>query len=75
MISTVAEKKKFSDHVSTDRWDRTFFISAIVVATIAGEWFHMIAAIPGGGALGYFLGGYVPPESPNWHPVLKKKFP
>ena len=26
----------------------------------------------GGGALGYFLGGYVPPGSPNWHPVLKK---
>ena len=24
------------------------------------------------GALGYFLGGYVPPETPNWHPVLKK---
>ena len=27
---------------------------------------------PGGGALGYFLGGYVPPGTPNWHPVLKK---
>ena len=26
----------------------------------------------GGGALGYFLGGYVPPWTPNWHPVLKK---
>ena len=25
-----------------------------------------------GGALGYFLGGYVPPGTPNWHPVLKK---
>ena len=22
---------------------------------------------------GYFLGGYVPPGTPNWHPVLKKK--
>ena len=21
---------------------------------------------------GYFLGGYVPPGTPNWHPVLKK---
>ena len=30
---------------------------------------------PGGGALGYFLGGYVPPGTPNWHPVLKKNFP
>ena len=25
----------------------------------------------GGGALGYFLGGYVPPGTPNWHPVLE----
>ena len=25
-----------------------------------------------GGALGYFLGGYVPPGTPNWHPGLKK---
>ena len=29
----------------------------------------------GGGALGYFLGGYVPPRTPNWHPVLKKISP
>ena len=28
-----------------------------------------------GGALRYFLGGYVPPGTPNWHPVLKKVFP
>ena len=27
----------------------------------------------GGGALGYFLGGYVPPGTPNWNPALKKK--
>ena len=26
----------------------------------------------GGGALGYVLGGYVPPGTPNWYPVLKK---
>ena len=32
-------------------------------------------AIPGGGALGYFLGGYVPPGTPNWHPVLNKNSP
>ena len=25
----------------------------------------------GGGALGYFLGGYVPPGTPNLHPVLE----
>ena len=29
----------------------------------------------GGGALGYFLGGYVPPGTPNWHPVLEKISP
>ena len=29
----------------------------------------------GGGTLGYFLGGYVPPGNPNWHPVLKKISP
>ena len=28
-----------------------------------------------GGALGYFLGGYVPPGTPNWHPFLKKNSP
>ena len=28
-----------------------------------------------GGALGYFLGGYVPPGTPNWHPVLKQTSP
>ena len=28
-----------------------------------------------GGALGYLLGGYVPPGTPNWHPVLKKISP
>ena len=28
-----------------------------------------------GGALGYFLGGYVPPGIPNWHPVLEKNSP
>ena len=29
----------------------------------------------GGGALGYLLGGYVPPRTPNWHPVLEKISP
>ena len=23
----------------------------------------------------YFLGGYVPPGTPNWHPILKKISP
>ena len=29
----------------------------------------------GGGVLVYFLGGYVPSETPNWHPVLKTNCP
>ena len=28
-----------------------------------------------GGALGYFLGGYVLPRTPNWDPILKKTSP
>ena len=28
-----------------------------------------------GGALRYFLGVYVLPGTPNWHPVLKNNFP
>ena len=28
-----------------------------------------------GGGLGFFLGGYVPPGTPNWHPVLEKISP
>ena len=39
------------------------------------EEFLHIKDSPGGGALGYFLGGYVPPGTPNWHPVLKKNSP
>ena len=31
--------------------------------------------VGGGGALGYFLGGYVPPGTPNWHPILKNISP
>ena len=33
---------------------------------------HAFCVLLPGGALGYFLGGYVPPGTPNWHPVLKK---
>ena len=37
------------------------------------DWFTYLLPDPGqGGALGYFLGGYVPPGTPNWHLVLKK---
>ena len=37
-------------------------------------WLLLGAQTPGG-ALGYFLGGYVPPGTPNGHPVLKKNSP
>ena len=38
---------------------------------------RFVIARPGGGGgdLGIFLGGYVPPGTPNWHPVLKKNSP
>ena len=54
MIATIAEKKKSSaiaaiiaitwkplssERSDNDRWDRTFSISAILVAAIAGKWF------------------------------------
>ena len=35
----------------------------------------LLVDLPGGGALGYILGGYVPPGTPNWHPVLKRNSP
>ena len=37
--------------------------------------FYTITLHARGGALGYFLGGYVPPATPNWHPVLEKISP
>ena len=48
VIAAIAEKKSSAiiwKPLSNNRWDRTFYISAIVVAAIAGEWFHMIAMI------------------------------
>ena len=35
----------------------------------------LVVKYPGGGALGYFFGGHVPPGTPNWHPVLKINSP
>ena len=49
VIAAIAEKKKFSDHMETtlqrSQRQRSLYISAIVVAAIAREQFHMIAAI------------------------------
>ena len=43
-----------------------------VVAFETKSSYYRVAPGRGGGALGYFLGGYVPPGTPNWHPVLKQ---
>ena len=48
-----------------------FLLPCVVPETIC---YHFMGLISGG-ALGYFLGGYVPPGTPNWHPVLKKNSP
>ena len=40
----------------------------VVVAVVSAQSHYGVR----GGALGCFLGGYVPPGTPNWHPVLKK---
>ena len=43
-----------------------------VVFTYSIKWVHETRG--GGGARGYFLGGSVPPGTPNWHPGLKKLY-
>ena len=45
--------------------------SDTVIVQLLNYWY----TVTPGGALGYFLGGYVPPGTPNWHPVLKKISP
>ena len=45
LIAAITWKPLSSDHSDNDRLDRTFYISAIVVASIALERFHMIAMI------------------------------
>ena len=40
----------------------------------SSKWTNWSWYLPGG-ALGYFLGGYVPPWTPNWHPVPKNISP
>ena len=43
--SAIIWKPFSSDRSDNNRWDRTFYFSAIIVTVIAGEWFHMIAMI------------------------------
>ena len=69
VIAAITEKKSSAiiwkplsiDRCDNDRWDRTFYISAIVFAAIAaiaaGEWFHMSTMIAAIAAIaeGFFL--------------------
>ena len=50
------------------------FVSLVIVDTTAAPALYIVGP-GGGGALGYFWGGYVPPGTPNWHPVPKKISP
>ena len=56
--------------------DNVYYAGYYLIAVITEPSLAAVA-IPGGGggALGYFLGGYLPPGTPNWHPVLKKNSP
>ena len=54
----------------------TFTNHAITYTNIMGDKLHMkLLVFYLGGALGYFLGGYMPPGTPNWHPILDKISP
>ena len=59
------EKEKHSRHVYFSFCKLTTQDSMYAVAKL----------YKAGGALGYFSSGYVPPGTPNWHPVLKKNIP
>ena len=57
-VQTISNDPDDSDDL--DRLDRAQFLTASILTVHTP-----------GGALGYFLGGHVPPGTPNWHPVLK----
>ena len=48
------------------KWIQTWYVRPPNVYILRERYTHTP-----GGTLGYFLGGYVPPGTPNWHPVLK----
>ena len=52
-----------------------FCLVFFVLKSLLGLRDNGVVGARGGGALGYFLGGYVPPGTSNWHPVLKKNSP
>ena len=58
--------------VSAEQTEKSGRITSLQITVLVNCRIH-----PGGrgGALGYFLGGYVPPGTPDWHPVLKKNSP
>ena len=49
----------------------TFVLLLLQIGEIASPELAVSVTHFPGGALGYFMGGHVPPETPNWHPVLK----
>ena len=64
-LLTPKKKEKRKTHGCSGEWVITFMTVKVGIDR---------GTIPGG-ALGYFLGGYVPPGTPNWYPVLEKISP
>ena len=86
-FSSLSEKTRKSNHLQMSLQREDFLLSYLKTLSVdpVGIWTREPrsadrrspnranqAAVSPGGALGYFLGGYVPPETQNWHPVLKK---
>ena len=82
LISTTLAEAKFAHalytHISTARFWCKINTPGLKDNIENFSRFHCIVILGstwvqtrGGGALGYFLGGYMPPGTPNWHHVLK----
>ena len=89
-FSSLSEKTRKSNHLQMSLQREDFLLSYLKNLSVdpVGIWTREPrsadrrspyranqAAVSPGGALGYFLGGYVPPGTPNWHPVLEKISP
>ena len=48
---------------------RNLIVSPVLLLVLSK--FCAATWLPREGALGHFLGGYLPPGTPNWHPVLE----
>ena len=60
---------------NTKEYRNIIFYLLDVIKNFKAAFLFFAHALKPGGALGYFLGGYVPPGTLNWHPVLKKISP